>query len=119
MFQYTFRRIVVDEAHAIKNSKSQRSTSIGKLLANFRWLVTGIKSSGICLITVGTPVSKKNAAILEEFNSLISFLQKDVGNSKLNFRNRANFMLVLKKTDPALGLISEDGLKGNFNLLFY
>lgn len=61
LYSIDFTRIVLDEAHSIKDSRSNTSTAISHLKANFRWGLTG------------TPVQNK----VGDLFSLVKFLKLD------------------------------------------
>ncbi|XP_034117250.2 transcription termination factor 2 [Drosophila albomicans] len=41
LFGVKWRRVILDEAHVIRNHKSQSSVAVSELLAKFRWSLTG------------------------------------------------------------------------------
>lgn len=61
LFKYQFERLVLDEAHTIKDSRSSTSTAIAKIESKNRWGLTG------------TPVQNR----VSDLYSLIKFLKID------------------------------------------
>ncbi|XP_075220225.1 transcription termination factor lodestar [Lycorma delicatula] len=59
LFKVNWKRIILDEAHNIKNHKSQTASAVFNLKAKYRWALTG------------TPVHNKT----QDFFSLIKFLR--------------------------------------------
>lgn len=61
LFQFEYDRIILDEAHSIKDSKSSTSTAISHINAKYRWGLTG------------TPVQNR----VSDLFSLVKFLKLD------------------------------------------
>ena len=85
-----FDRCILDECHAIKNPKSRRAKACSRVLARFRWCLSG------------TPFQNK----LGEVASLLRFLRYDLGelcSCKSPPCDYGCLNVKVKKDDPRLG----------------
>lgn len=71
IFQYSWYRVILDEAHCIKNHKSLRNEACCALNAQFRWCLTG------------TPIHNH----LDDLFSLLKFLKVEVLGEEYSYWN--------------------------------
>ncbi|KAH8247474.1 hypothetical protein KR038_005005 [Drosophila bunnanda] len=102
VFRVNWRRIILDEAHVVRNHKSQSSIAVSDLRAKFRWALTG------------TPIQNKELDVY----ALLKFLRcspfddlntwkKWIDNKSAGGQNRLNLLmksLMLRRTKAQLQL---------------
>ena len=86
LFRAIFHRIVLDEAHAIKNPKSNVHSTVMELRAHIKWCLTG------------TPVTRKKS----DFRHIIQFIGVSDGQAK-ELRHK----YTLRRTIEDIGRISD------------
>lgn len=79
-------RIILDEAHEIRNKNAQKSKALFSLKAKYRWCLTG------------TPLQND----LNDFYSLLKFLRVDVWSDESNWKKYINQN---KKADEVVQII--------------
>ena len=87
LYEREWLRIILDEAHYIKNRKSLRSEACCKLKGRFRWCLTG------------TPIQNQ----LDDLFSLVRFLKLEIFGEEYHFwntyiNNSPDFLGLLKQT---------------------
>ncbi|KAK0622598.1 SNF2 family N-terminal domain-containing protein [Immersiella caudata] len=85
LFSARWRRLVLDEAHVIRNSNSQMARSIHELDAKCRWAVTG------------TPLQNR----LKDFSALLKFLQVDPYCDQKSFDRDISHLWKTEQADEA------------------
>ncbi|KAH8241297.1 hypothetical protein KR032_007452, partial [Drosophila birchii] len=102
VFRVNWRRIILDEAHVVRNHKSQSSMAVSELRGKFRWALTG------------TPIQNKELDVY----ALLKFLRcspfddlntwkKWIDNKSAGGQNRLNLLmksLMLRRTKAQLQL---------------
>ncbi|KAH8385617.1 hypothetical protein KR200_003580, partial [Drosophila serrata] len=102
VFRVNWRRIILDEAHVVRNHKSQSSIAVSDLRGKFRWALTG------------TPIQNKELDVY----ALLKFLRcspfddlntwkKWIDNKSAGGQNRLNLLmksLMLRRTKAQLQL---------------
>ncbi|KAH8336448.1 hypothetical protein KR059_010713, partial [Drosophila kikkawai] len=100
VFRVNWRRIILDEAHVVRNHKSQSSMAVSELRGKFRWALTG------------TPIQNKELDVY----ALLKFLRcspfddlntwkKWIDNKSAGGQNRLNLLmksLMLRRTKAQL-----------------
>ncbi|KAK4444372.1 SNF2 family N-terminal domain-containing protein [Podospora aff. communis PSN243] len=85
LFSTRWKRLVLDEAHVIRNSNSQMARSIQEINAKCRWAVTG------------TPIQNR----LKDFPALLKFLQVDPYSNQRDFDRDISHLLKTEQVDEA------------------